>query len=52
MEMESARAENPSPVPGKCANQLKSLKNSHVIKTEFQPGLKKASLDMRFRRHF
>ena len=46
MERDSARAENPSPV---CSNRVgfsarangpENLKKSHVIETEFQPGLK------------
>jgi len=42
----SARAENPNPVFqtglgfSARANGMKSLKKSHVIETEFQPGLK------------
>jgi len=46
MKKDSARVENPSPVFqtglgfSSWANGLKSLKKSHVIETEFQPGLK------------
>jgi len=44
MERDSARAKNPSPVEGlgfsARPNGLENLKKSHVMETEFHPGLK------------